>query len=376
MEINATKLFYLFFGVVILLLLNSANANDNFVKIKLPKGVSFELPKNWVIISNDQRILLDTFVESGLDLAGIDSGTSDLSFAANYYKSGKAIGIINNRYYSDLELTQYDAQQATTQGIKEFDTALKESMVESLNAFGASILSWEGTNRTTINGITTFITEYHRKALNSTEVFRVRLVRVFAGNRSFTLTVSYNEEDAPFLKTITDRIISSLELTGENKGSAANSYQVSENATSNTGTVMSHMNNSGLQLFVKLGNLVSGLVFFYCLFSVPAQIIRRFRLKRQGKVVSPMLLIIKKLLKYWFFTALIFIPFSLVISYLALSEGDLDGGEIFATLVIQVFFGNIGTTLLFGYVLMKANKNRWSYSAQEEKASDPLDATA
>lgn len=136
------------------------------------------------------------------------------------------------------------------------------------------------------------------------------------------------------------------------------------------------MINSVLQLFVPLMNLVSGLVFVYCLFSIPAQIIRRFRLKRQGKAVSPMFLIVRKLLKYWFFTALILIPFSLVISYLALSERGLSGSEIYVALVLQSVIGNIGTTLLFGYVFMKENKGSWSYSALEEKGSRSLGATA
>lgn len=87
-----------------------------------------------------------------------------------------------------------------------------------------------------------------------------------------------------------------------------------------------------------------------------------------------MLLILRKLLKYWFFTALILIPFSLIISYLALSEGGLSGSEIYVALVTQVFIGNIGTTLLFGYAFMKANKASWSYSAQEEKDSASLEA--
>lgn len=89
-----------------------------------------------------------------------------------------------------------------------------------------------------------------------------------------------------------------------------------------------------------------------------------------------MLLIIKKLLKYWFFTALILIPFSLVISYLALSEAGVSGANIFAALVTQVFIGNIGTTLLFGYVFMKANKESWSYSAREDKNPESLEEAA
>ena len=233
-----TKLPGLLISVLMLLFFIFAYATDNSVEIKLPKGVSIELQKNWVVFSKDRRITLDKMVESCLDLAGIDQANSDFPFAANFYKNGKTIGIINNRYYSDLELTQYDAQQVTSQDVKELDAALKENIVKSMSVFGMSILSWEGTKKATINGITTFVTEYHRKALKGTGAFRVRLVRVFAGKRSFTLTVSYNENEAFSLKTITDRVINSLKLTGIKKASAATS-QVSANTTSNTNPVMS-----------------------------------------------------------------------------------------------------------------------------------------
>ena len=224
----------------ILPILHFAYATDNFVKVKLPKDVSIELPKNWVVISKDQRITLDTMVESGLDLAGVDQENSEIHFAANYYKNGKTVGIINSRYYSDLELTQNDARQATVQDINELDAALKENIVKSMKAFGMSVLSWEGTKRSAINGITAFVTEYHRKALKGTGAFRVRLIRVFAGNRSFTLTVSYSEDEAFFLKTITDRVISSLRLTGINEASAS-TVPVYAKSTSNKASVMSEM---------------------------------------------------------------------------------------------------------------------------------------
>ena len=177
-------------GVIVFLVLTSAYASDNFVKVSLPKGVSFELPKNWVVISKGQHIALDTMVKSGLDLAGIEQENSDLPFAANYYKNGKTVGIIQTRYYSNIDFTQNDARQVTLQDTNELDTALKENIVKSIKVFGMSILSWKGTKKNTINGITAFVTEYRRKAIKGTGAFRVRLVRVFAGDRSFTLTVS------------------------------------------------------------------------------------------------------------------------------------------------------------------------------------------
>ena len=77
-----------------------AAASDNFAKISLPRGVSIELPKNWVVLSGNQRITLDSAVESGLDLSGIEQEGAEFPFAANYYDDeGNIIGILNIRYY-------------------------------------------------------------------------------------------------------------------------------------------------------------------------------------------------------------------------------------------------------------------------------------
>lgn len=190
-----------------------ASATGNFVTVTLPRGVSIELPRNWVVLSNNQRITLDTFVESGLDLSGIQTPPSELPFAANHYDDrGRTLAIFNIRYYPELGLSQADARAATSQDVKELDSGLKENMIKEMQALGMSITSWSGTTKAEINGITTFVTDYRRASLRGAGTFRVRLVRVFAGNESFTLTVSYLESASVLLQPITDRIIKSLKL--------------------------------------------------------------------------------------------------------------------------------------------------------------------
>lgn len=193
---------------------NPANAIGNFVKVSLPKGVSIELPKNWVILSNNQRITLDSFVESGLDLSGLEYLKSEFPFAANYYNDrGNTVGILNIRYYPQLGLTQEEAHNLTTQDVQELDSSLKENTLKSAKAFGMSVSSWSGTKKIFINGIAAFISEYRRASLKESGEFRVRLVRVLAGDRSFTLTVSYLDAASTLLQPITDRIIQSLQLS-------------------------------------------------------------------------------------------------------------------------------------------------------------------
>ena len=202
---------YLFGIAVWIALLPVAIAANNFVPIRLPHGVQIELPRNWEALSKNQRITLDSTVQSRNESAGIFDASSDLNFGANYYdEAGKTAAIMNVRYYPDLDVSQAEARAAGAADIRELDTALRESMVKAGKINGFSVLVWNGTSKQVINGVTAFVTEYKRSPLNNNGNFKVRLVRVFNGGKSFTMTVSYRENQEYFLRPICDRIISSL----------------------------------------------------------------------------------------------------------------------------------------------------------------------
>ena len=188
-------------------------ASRNFVDIQLPKNVSIQLPKNWVVLSGNQRITLDSAVESRLDLSGLHDINSEFPFAANLYDdAGKTIGMVNIRFYPDWSITQADVQTALPSDVADLDKQLRNQLQAAMAAASASLISWDGTRLQEYNGIVAFVSEYARSSTISPGNFRVRLVRVFAAERSFTLTVSYFEPAAYLLGPITDRIIWSLKM--------------------------------------------------------------------------------------------------------------------------------------------------------------------
>jgi hypothetical protein len=190
-----------------------ANAKNNFIPIRLPQGVQIELPRNWEALSKNQRITLDSSVQSRNERAGIFDATSDLNFGANCYdEAGKTEAIMNIRYYPDLGLSQADARAAGQSDISELDRALHEEIIKAGQIYGFSVLSWNGTSKQVVNGATTFITEYKRSPLKNNGNFKVLLVRVFNDGKSFTLTISYREDQEHLLQPICDRIISSLRI--------------------------------------------------------------------------------------------------------------------------------------------------------------------
>lgn len=188
-----------------------AQATGNFVVVRLPRGVSIELPKNWVVLSSNQRITLDSYIESALDLSGTGQETSDLPFAANLYDDrGRTIGIVNIRYYPMLELSQADARAATPAETQELDSVLRAQLIPEMANLNLNVTSWLGTTKADVGGATAFVTQYERAAKGVPGHFRVRLVRVFAAERSFTLTTSYSDGSEIPLQPIIERIVSSL----------------------------------------------------------------------------------------------------------------------------------------------------------------------
>ena len=139
------------------------------------------------------------------------------AISANYYENGKVIGILNIVSLSKNETSQRDVLGLTAKDINNLDIAAKEQTIKTTMSSNMQVVSWEGVKRKNINGLEVLVSEYHRKALKSDGVFRVRLLQVFSGVNSFMLTISYKEQNASLLQPETDRIINSLAFSKNNQ---------------------------------------------------------------------------------------------------------------------------------------------------------------
>ena len=196
---------FLFAGIISI-------AGSNYKTISLPKGVSIDLPINWQVISNNERITLDAYVETLFD--PLDS---ELPFAANYYNDDDEIdALVNIRYYPSEVVTQENViNMFTPDVLRAMDDVLYKSSTLTMKKINGKILSWNGSKKKRIKDTVALVTDYRRSSGLPKSNVRVRLVRVLNGNKSFTLTVSYvdNKKSSFMLKEITNRIIESLSLS-------------------------------------------------------------------------------------------------------------------------------------------------------------------
>jgi len=194
--------------------LSDVQAQPNYVEVRLPLGVRADLPRNWVALSNNQRITLSSSVQATVEQrGGYFDASSDLAFAANLYDDNqRAVGIFNIRYYPTETIKQEDIRAASASEIKDVDKELQRSLTAALPSAGLAVVEWLGSTKRTINGKSAIVTSYRRQRISPplTGIFRVRLVRILDGGKTFTATLSYAEDNAILLEPISERIISSI----------------------------------------------------------------------------------------------------------------------------------------------------------------------
>lgn len=190
---------------------NIAQAQEPFVSFKLQNGVSFELPRNWKVIDWNTRTTLDAAVAAiqPTDL------NSELPFAANLYDyTNKTIALMNVRIYPDMDVYQHEVFKFSRSDLFEIDAALEQSLRKAGDTSGFILTNWYGTERIVIGNKIYLISKYRRTSrANPTSFFRVSLLRLLDGKKSFTVTHSYQEKQEFLLRPIVDHIIKSVKTT-------------------------------------------------------------------------------------------------------------------------------------------------------------------
>lgn len=122
-------------------------------------------------------------------------------------------------------------------------------------------------------------------------------------------------------------------------------------------------------LISTLLNGLSASAFIVFVVSIPIQIIRRIIRSKANLPVTPLKAIFLRFLKYWLLTALVMIPVSSYVYYSIMQEIGASQQQIAQGILTQTVFGNLITSIFVAYLLLVVFSNKWSLSAQHNKAA-------
>jgi len=179
-----------------------------FLTLQFPTGISFDLPKNWVVLSKNKTITLDAYIEAVLPKAN-----GDVKFQANLKNDyGQPIATVQVYYWSS-QTSQSDVEDFTTFDVTEYNDAMQEQMQSQLRAIGSEVLSWGGTQKYSLGRLSVLTSEYVRPSSLIAGNFHVRVSRVYCGDNSISFVSSYHLGQPLSLRPIMDRVLASLKYS-------------------------------------------------------------------------------------------------------------------------------------------------------------------
>ncbi|MBA3805861.1 MAG: hypothetical protein H0X14_09160 [Acidobacteria bacterium] len=185
--------------------------DSNFAKLKLPLGVSVEVPKNWRLLDGDINATIETAAEAALNLSGVDlpKGKKVNLFRANSMPTTTYAAIAINA--TDSELNPDELKNASEAEIRELSSMMSEMMQKSLAAQNLKVIEFYGVRREYVGKHPALVTEYKRSGPQGPVI--VQMTRLFLGQKEISLNLSYRESEAQLWKPIIQYIRKSLTVT-------------------------------------------------------------------------------------------------------------------------------------------------------------------
>jgi hypothetical protein len=181
---------------------------SSFIKININNNISFDIPRNWVVFSDNKTITLNSIIESALPVS------SSVRFQANL-KDDKGRPITTVQIYRwKSEFHQTDVNGMGETDIIDYNRQMQNQIGKELNTVGGTVSNWFGSRKLHINDLVVLASEYSRPSnLASFGHFRVQILRIYSGDKSFSFVISYHEETNLPLRILVDKVISTLRCT-------------------------------------------------------------------------------------------------------------------------------------------------------------------
>lgn len=189
-------------------------AGLDVVRLKLPRGVSLELPRNWTILSKDERVALNEAVSSK---AG-NSSSAERSFVAQLTDTkGQKRAIVNVRYHPETKDTPGAVTQEAVRGLSEAELEelgqrMNTGMRPALESVGGELVRWDGLCRVKVNGVWVLRVDCVQRQQGDEDAMVVRVDRYPLVEQSCSVSISYRVSEEQALRPVCDRISQSVRV--------------------------------------------------------------------------------------------------------------------------------------------------------------------
>jgi len=187
-------------------------ARSNFTEVKLPRGVTMELPNGWWLLGDELNRAIDTAAESALDLSGIELPPREevVLIAANSMPRSTYAAVrvtsATPPSFSDAELASL-----TQDDMPLLQAEMTKMLVPVLAQQGLQILGPITVQVGTLAGHVALVTEYERSGPKGP--VWVQISQISSGQQEIKVNLSYRESEAAIWRPIVRKIRNSISVS-------------------------------------------------------------------------------------------------------------------------------------------------------------------
>jgi hypothetical protein len=176
----------------------------------LPLGVSLEAPKNWWVLDEHYNATIETAVEAGLNLAGVDlpAGKTVTVFRANSMPKTTYAAI--SVEVADSELDETALRNASSKELEEIADEIKKTLPTWLAINNFELIEFSGVRREFVNKYPALVIEYKRSGIRGPVV--VLMTWFHLKDKQVRLNLSYRESEERLWKPIIEYVRQSLSV--------------------------------------------------------------------------------------------------------------------------------------------------------------------
>jgi hypothetical protein len=209
-----TRLFILCTTLLGLLTFSSATAETLldedepiFRSVRLPHGISVELPRSWRVFVGDNKEVLETAGSQALDLSHMTIPTSRALLRATATPADQPASIFV-AYQAQSPFTPAQAAELTPAALADYDRDFRQTIEQQMHTQGITLVEWSGARQDRIGDRVVLVSEYLRKNRNAQSV-REQINLIPLDHGMVLLSVTYNEHAGESWRAVVMRIRSS-----------------------------------------------------------------------------------------------------------------------------------------------------------------------
>jgi hypothetical protein len=189
-----------------------ATSTENYVHLKLPRGVSIQVPAGWRALSTEHQDLIKLSVESAMELTGND-GTLDeeLNLIAANASATSTYAAVRVDSIIPRSIAPKDLSRATPAFLSDLEGEMQSEIRKLLPLQGNELIGSLSLTRELYSGYPATVTKYRRTGPKGP--VSVQIIQVMTDHQEIRINLSYRDSERAIWMPVIEKMRRSIVIT-------------------------------------------------------------------------------------------------------------------------------------------------------------------